>query len=91
MKRFLTFLKTELKLSLRDMNMLIFSGTTLPIEVMPKAMQKIVGFFLLTQGLTLMKNTFLGGGTGGILLPVCVMVGVTVLCTVLAIRFFRWE
>lgn len=44
--------------------MLIFSGTTLPIEVMPKAMQKIVSVFPLTQGLTMMKNTFLGIGTG---------------------------
>ena len=71
--------------------MLIFSGTTLPIEVMPKAMQKIVGFFPLTQGLTMMKNTFLGINTESILLPICVMVGVTVLCTILAICFFRWE
>ena len=71
--------------------MLIFSGTTLPIEVMPKAMQKIVGFFPLTQGLTMMKNTFLGISTESILLPICVMVGVTVLCTTLAICFFRWE
>ena len=30
--------------------MLIFSGTTLPIEVMPPAMQKIVRLFPLTQG-----------------------------------------
>ena len=71
--------------------MLVFSGTTLPIEVMPKAMQKIVSVFPLTQGLTMMKNTFLGIGTGSILLPLCVMVGVTALCTILAIRFFRWE
>lgn len=42
--------------------MLVFSGTTLPIEVMPKAMQKVVGFFPLTQGLTMMKNAFLGIG-----------------------------
>ena len=162
MKRFFTFLKTELKLSLRDMNMpvfaifmplvifiilgiicgtkpaydgadytfmgswaltmlstqsigmlaggvakdtkqasviasilyfpmLVFSGTTLPIEVMPKAMQKIVSFFPLTQGLTMMKNTFLGISTGSILLPICVMLGLTMICTVLAIRFFRWE
>ena len=71
--------------------MLIFSGTTLPIEVMPKAMQKIVSFFPLTQGLTMMKNTFLGINTESILLPIGVMVGVTVLCTILAICFFRWE
>ena len=71
--------------------MLVFSGTTLPIEVMPKAMQKIVSVFPLTQGLTMMKNTFLGTGTGSILLPLCVMIGVAALCTILAVRFFRWE
>ncbi len=71
--------------------MLIFSGTTLPIEVMPPVMQQIVSFFPLTQGLTMMKHTFLGIGTGSVLLPVCVMTGVAVLCTILAVRFFRWE
>lgn len=71
--------------------MLVFSGTTLPIEVMPKAMQKIVSVFPLTQGLTMMKNTFLGVSTGSILLPLCVMIGVAALCTILAVRFFRWE
>ena len=71
--------------------MLIFSGTTLPLEVMPKAMQKIVSFFPLTQGITMMKNTFLGIGTDGVLLPICVMIGVTALCAGLAVRFFRWE
>ena len=71
--------------------MLVFSGTTLPIEVMPKAMQKIVGFFPLTQGLTMMKNAFLGIGADSILIPICVMLGVTALCTILAVRFFRWE
>ena len=71
--------------------MLIFSGTTLPIEVMPNAMQKIVSVFPLTQGLTMMKNTFLGISTGSTLLPICVMVGVAALCTILAVCFFRWE
>ncbi len=71
--------------------MLVFSGTTLPIEVMPPAMQKIVSFFPLTQGLTMMKDTFLGLRTGSALLPVGVMVGVAALCTILAVRFFRWE
>ena len=71
--------------------MLVFSGTTLPIEVMPKEMQKVVGFFPLTQGLTMMKNAFLGIGADGILIPTCVMLGVTALCTVISVRFFRWE
>ena len=71
--------------------MLIFSGTTLPVEVMPQAMQKLVSLFPLTQGITLMKNTFLGIAQGNILLPVCVMLAVTAVCTAIAIRFFRWE
>lgn len=71
--------------------MLIFSSTTLPIEVMPPVMQKIVSFFPLTQGITMMKHAFLGIRTGNVLLPVCVMVGMTVVCSGLAIRFFRWE
>ena len=71
--------------------MLIFSGTTLPIEVMPHVMQKIVSFFPLTQGLTMMKNTFLGISPGSVLLPICVMLSLTALCTFLAARFFRWE
>ena len=71
--------------------MLIFSGTTLPIEVMPTAMQKIVRVFPLAQGIAMMKNTFLGISVGSILLPICVMFGLTIVCTALAIRFFRWE
>lgn len=71
--------------------MLIFSGTTLPIEVVPGVMRKIVSVFPLTQGITMMKHTFLGISTGNVLLPVCVMLGVTALCTILAVRFFRWE
>ena len=71
--------------------MLIFSGTTLPIEIMPPVMQKIVSFFPLTQGITMMKNTFLGSSLENILIPISVMLGVTVMCSILAIRFFRWE
>ena len=40
--------------------MLIFSGATLPFEVIPSAMQKIISIFPLTQGIQLMKATFLG-------------------------------
>ena len=71
--------------------MLIFSGTTLPLEVMPAVMRRMVGFFPLTQGLTMMKSAFLGANTGNILLPMGVMVGVIALCTALSVRFFRWK
>ena len=71
--------------------MLVFSGTTVPIEVMPPMMQKVVGAFPLTQGIEMMKHAFVGGQMEHIMTPVCVMLGVTIICTGLAIRFFRWE
>lgn len=61
--------------------MLIFSGTTLPFEVMPEVFQKIVSVFPMTQGIQLMKATFLGLTVDNIKLPVIVMGTVTKLCT----------
>ena len=71
--------------------MLVFSGTTLPIEVMPPVMQKIVHLFPLTQGITMMKNAFLGIHVNSLLLPIGVMLVLTALCTAASVRFFRWE
>lgn len=71
--------------------MLVFSGATLPFEVMPPVMQKIVSFFPLTQGIELMKSAFLGLPAENAWLPAAVMAGVTVVCTGVAVRFFKWE
>lgn len=71
--------------------MLIFSGTTLPFEVMPSVMQKIVSVFPLTQGIELMKSAFLGLPAENGWLPVVVMTAVTVICTGIAVGFFKWE
>lgn len=71
--------------------MLIFSGATLPFEVMPTVMQKIVSVFPLTQGIELMKSTFLGLPIGNVWVPVAVMAAVTVICTGISVRFFKWE
>lgn len=71
--------------------MLIFSGATLPFEVMPAAMQKIVSIFPMTQGIQLMKSAFLGLPIENALFPVMVMAAVTAICTGIAVKFFKWE
>lgn len=71
--------------------MLIFSGATLPFEVMPTVMQKIVSFFPMTQGIQLMKSAFLGLPAQNVWFPVVDMVAVTVICTGIAVKFFKWE
>lgn len=70
---------------------MIFSGTTLPFEVMPDAMQKVISIFPMTQGIQLMKATFLGLPIDNIRTPIIVMIVVTVLCIGISIKCFKWE
>ena len=71
--------------------MLIFSGTTLPFEVMPPAMKRIMSVFPLTQGIELMKSAFLGLTIDNVWVPIAIMSAVTVVCTGIAVKFFKWE
>ena len=71
--------------------MLFFPGTRLPFEVMPEIMQRIVAFFPLTQGIQLMKAASLGMHTESIWMPAAVMGTVTILCTGVAVKCFKWE
>lgn len=71
--------------------MLIFSGATLPYEVMPSALQRVADIMPLTQGVKLMKNAALGLPIENAAVPVAVMVILAVICVVVSIRFFRWE
>lgn len=71
--------------------MLIFSGATLPFEVMPDFMKKIVSIFPMTQGIQLMKAAFLDLSVENSGLTIIGMGVVTIVCFSIAIRFFRWE
>jgi ABC-type multidrug transport system, permease component len=71
--------------------MLVFSGATLPFEVMPTSMQKIVSIFPFSQGIKLLKTSTLG-------LPlqnygICVMITliVAVVCIAASVKLFKWE
>lgn len=71
--------------------MLIFSGATLPYEVMPTALQRIANILPLTQGIKLLKTASLGLENGNILLPVLVMLIIGVICIGISLKFFKWE
>jgi ABC-2 type transport system permease protein len=71
--------------------MLIFSGATLPYEVMPSGLQRISDVMPLTQGIKLLKSASLGQPADGGLLPLIVMAVITVICVVISLRFFKWE
>lgn len=71
--------------------MLIFSGATLPYEVMPIALQKCSNILPLTQGIKLLKAASLGLAVDSVMMPIIIMTVFMVICTGIAIRFFKWE
>ena len=71
--------------------MLFFSGATLPFEVMPVIMQKIVSIFPLTKGIQLMKAAFLGLPIENALPPISVLIVITLICFGISVKYFKWE
>ena len=71
--------------------MLIFSGATLPYEVMPPALQKIADVLPLTQGIKLLKAASLGLPVDSVFVPIIVMAALAVICIAISLRFFKWE
>ena len=71
--------------------MLIFSGATLPYEVMPIALQKVSDILPLTQGIKLLKSASLNLSIDNAMLPILVISILAVICIGVSIKFFRWE
>lgn len=71
--------------------MLIFSGATLPYEVMPGFLQKVSDILPLTQGIKLLKAASLGLPSGNMALPLVIMAALAVVCSGIAVKFFKWE
>lgn len=71
--------------------MLIFSGATLPYEVMPTALQKIADILPLTQGIKLLKSASLGFLVDNMLIPLIVMAVIAIICIAVSLKCFKWE
>lgn len=71
--------------------MLIFSGATLPYEVMPTALQKFSDILPLTQGIKLLKGTSLNMSVDNVMFPIVLMICISVVCIGISVKFFKWE
>ena len=71
--------------------MLVFSGATLPYEVMPAALQKAADLLPLTQGIKLLKAATLGLAADQVIFPVIVMGAIAVACILVSVTCFKWE
>ena len=71
--------------------MLLLSGATLPYEILPDALRRIADIMPLTQGIKLLKAASLGLPLENVLRPVCILGILLLCCSVIAVKFFRWE
>lgn len=71
--------------------MLIFSGATLPYEVMPSALQKVADILPLTHGIKLLKASSIGLSIESVWMAIVIMLAFMIVCGGIAIRFFKWE
>lgn len=71
--------------------MLIFSGATIPYEVMPNIMKNIVDVFPRTQGIKILKSATLGQPVENIIIPIFIMLIIATICSIVAIKCFKWE
>lgn len=71
--------------------MLIFSGATLPYEIMPPALKTAADLLPLTHGIKLLKTASLGLPMEQAFLPIIIMAVLALLCGLISFKFFRWE
>ena len=71
--------------------MMVLSGTTLPLEMMPEAVHNVSRFIPLTHVVTLLRGLWFGESFGEHVLEVAVLGGILLVGTIIAAWTFRWE
>ena len=77
--------------SIAYFTMLLFSGATIPYEVMPRFVQWVMDILPLSHGIHLLKLASTGGETAGMAVPIMILGICTVISLVGAFKYFRWK
>ena len=71
--------------------MLFLSGATMPLEMMPKGILFVSKALPLTYGVDLFKGVWLGKSITNYFADILVLFLVFIICTIVAVKFFKWE
>ncbi|MBP1703824.1 MAG: transporter [Chloroflexi bacterium] len=71
--------------------MMFLSGAGMPIQLLPEGLRRISDFLPLTYVVRLIQGLWFDDALKTVWLPVLVLVGILIVGSVLAARFFRWE
>ncbi len=71
--------------------MIFLSGATIPLEVMPDSVERVSDLLPLTYVVRLLRGLWFGESWGSLAFETSVLIGILVVGTAIASRFFRWE
>ncbi len=71
--------------------MMMLSGITLPLEMMPETVRQVARFIPLTHVATLLRGLWFGEPVSQHVTEIVVLVGIMIVGMVVAARAFRWE
>lgn len=71
--------------------MLFLSGATMPLQIMPKIIITISRFLPLTYCVEILQGTWMGDPLSDFVKAILILVVITVLCTGVSVKIFRWE
>lgn len=71
--------------------MMFLSGAGMPLQLLPEVLQKVSDYLPLSYVVRLIQGLWFGETWSTLWFPALVLVGILVLGTALATRFFRWE
>ena len=71
--------------------MLFLSGATIPFELFPSGLQKVASVLPLTQGIKLMKAASMGTQVESVMGIIVLLAVITIVCTAISVKTFRWE
>ena len=71
--------------------MLFLTGATLPLETMPANIKSFANFIPLTHAIKMLKGVWQGNYLRDYNSNILILVGVTVVCSILSVKFFRWD
>ena len=71
--------------------MLFFSGATIPYELFPKGLQRFADVMPLGIGIDLMKAASMGSDMSGSMMNIIILAAIAVICSIAAVKTFRWE
>ncbi|MCX6027137.1 MAG: ABC transporter permease [Chloroflexi bacterium] len=71
--------------------MIYLSGATIPLEVMSPRMREFTRFIPLTHAVTLLRGLWVGDAWSEHQTELIVLSAILVVCTIVAVKVFRWE